>query len=625
MSAEQTLFQRLNIAGRRMDHEDQLLATRPLAQFVFCIDVRSEVFRRHLEQRGGYETFGFAGFFGLPVSFRSLDEPHECDLCPVLLKPKHVVREVPRTYDGAAAQRRRTTARAAKTLQELLHDLKHNVVTPYVMVEAVGWFFGWPLLAKTLLPRWHHRLGGWLRQVLVPHVATTLTVDKLTAAEADEMVAAEQRLRLQRWLRERFQLEGAVLTPQALERIRQQALERLPESTVTPGELGHVLVLGKEHERQVLEELRRECRINPRDTAARIERITRTGFTPTEQAYYVEAALRLMGFTSSFARLVFLCGHASTSQNNPYESALDCGACGGSQGLPNARMFATIANRPQVRERLAARGLVIPSDTHFVAALHDTTTDRLHVDDLQDVPTTHRKELARVLEDLDMAGAAAAAERLVRLAPGGTGRPDARLAVEHRSRDWAEVRPEWGLAGNAWFIIGGRHLTRGRNLESRSFLHSYDAAIDPDGKLLEVIMTAPLIVAQWINSEYYFSTVAPDVYGSGSKVYHNVTGRIGVMTGNQSDLRMGLPVQSLFTGAHPYHEPLRLTAIIEAPPARIAAIIARQPLLQTLFHHEWLRLIALDPAERRCYRYVARGWEPLVPSASPHEGMSAHA
>lgn len=609
LSAEQTLLSKLNLVRRETNHTDQSVTTRPLAQFVFCIDVRSEVFRRHIEQRGGYETFGFAGFFGLPVSFRSLDNPHECDLCPVLLKPKHVVREVPRTYDSAAAQRRRNTTRAAKTLQELLHDLKHNVVTPYVMVEAVGWFFGLPLLAKTLLPRWYHRLGEWLRQVLVPPVATTLTVDKLTAVEADEMVAAEQRLQLQRWLRERFQLEGAVLTPQTLERIRQQALERLPVSTVTPGELGQMLGLNKEQERQVLDDLRRECRINPRDTEARIERITRTGFTQTEQAYYVETALRLMGFTSSFARLVFLCGHASTSQNNPYESALDCGACGGSQGLPNARMFATIANRPQVRDRLASRGLVIPSDTHFVAAQHDTTTDRLYVEDLQDVPTTHRKELAQVLEDLTMAGAAAATERIVHLAPHGSGRQDARLVVEHRSRDWAEVRPEWGLAGNAWFIIGGRGLTRGCRLEGRSFLHSYDWTIDQDGRLLEVILTAPLIVAQWINSEYYFSTVAPDVYGSGSKVYHNVTGRIGVMTGNQSDLRMGLPVQSLFDGARPYHEPLRLTAIIEAPRARIATIIDRQPLLQQLFNNHWIRLLLLEPDERTLHRYEAgKGW-----------------
>jgi len=587
---------------------------RPLAQFAFCIDVRSEVFRRHLERRGGYETFGFAGFFGLPVSFRSLDEPHESDLCPVLLRPKHVLREVPRTYDGQSAQRRKTTQQAAKTGRELLHDLKHNVITPYVMVEAVGWFFGWPLLGKTLFPGWYDRLSAWVARRFFPPVATTLTVDKLTRDEADEMVAVDQRRRILQWLRASHQVDGALLTPGRLEAIRLQALERAPVSAVTPGELGHLLVVTKGHETRLLEDLRRECGITSRETAARIDRITRTGFTPNEQAYYVETALRLMGLTQTFARLVFLCGHGSTSQNNPYESALDCGACGGSSGLPNARAFATIANRPPVRALLARRGIEIPADTHFVAALHDTTTDHISVADMEDVPATHRKELALVLEDLNQTAAGVAAERLQRLEPvRSPAAGEASIhAADRRSRDWAQVRPEWGLAKNSFFIVGDRRLTRGTNLEGRSFLHSYDHRIDPDGRLLEVIMTAPLIVAQWINSEYYFSTVAPEVYGSGSKIYHNVTGRVGVMSGNWSDLRMGLPVQSLFDRGAPYHEPLRLTAVIEAPRRLVAAIIERQPLLKQLFNNRWLRLVVLEPSDRTFHRHEAgEGWSQI--------------
>ena len=125
-------------------------------------------------------------------------------------------------------------------------------------------------------------------------------------------------------------------------------------------------------------------------------------------------------------------------------------------------------------------------------------------------------------------------------------------------------------------------------------------------------MTAPLIVAQWINMEYYFSTVAPEVYGSGSKIYHNVTGRIGVMSGSRSDLRMGLPVQTVMNGARPYHEPMRLTTIIEAPLERIEAIIARQPQLERLFTNRWLHLIAYASREDRFYRFVeGTGWESL--------------
>ena len=325
-------------------------SVRPLGQLVFCIDVRSEVFRRALERQGGYETYGFAGFFGLPVSYRSLDEPHEAELCPVLLRPKHVLLEVPRTYEDTRAERRQASAKAAKMAEELAHDLKHNVITPYVMVEAVGWFFGWPLLGRPLFPRWSQRLSIGGKRVVAPAVSTTLTVDKLSTREAEEMVAAEERIRLLGWLRAHPDTAGLRLTPELLDGIRQQALAAEPDSRLIPGVLGSLLGVTKAQEDTLLDALRRDCGLTSRQTAARVHRATRTGFTDTEQAYYIETSLRLMGLTSTFARLVFLCGHGSTSQNNPYESALDCGACGGSHGLPNARAFAMMANRPSVRE-----------------------------------------------------------------------------------------------------------------------------------------------------------------------------------------------------------------------------------------------------------------------------------
>lgn len=613
-SVQQDVVQRVE-AGQRLAFEAGKSA-RPLGQLVFCIDVRSEIFRRALEQRGGYETYGFAGFFGLPVSYRSLDDSHEAELCPVLLRPKHVLREVPRTYHDAKAERRRASAKVAKAAEELAHDLKHNVLTPYVMVEAVGWFFGWPLLGRTLFPRWYQRLSAWWTRRVVPVVSTTLTVEKLSTRDAEEMVAAEERIRLLGWLRAHPDTAGLRLTPELLDGIREQALAANPDSNVVPGLLGSLLVTTVAHEAALLEALRRECGLTPRQTAGRVQRATRTGFTDTEQAYYVETSLRLMGLTSTFARLVFLCGHGSTSQNNPYESALDCGACGGSHGLPNARAFAMMANRPSVRDALARRGLVIPPDTHFVAALHDTTTDAITIADLEDVPATHRREVAQVLDDLRTAGDLTAAERIQAL----TGAPDAleasraRRAVELRSLDWAQVRPEWGLSGNHLFIVGSRRLTHGVDLQGRSFLHSYDHAADQDGKFLEVIMTAPLVVAQWINLEYYFSTVDQEVYGSGSKVYHNVIGRVGVMAGNESDLRMGLPAQTVWEGARPYHEPMRLTALIEAPPRRVAEIIARQPLLQRMFQNRWVWLIVRDPVTERFYRYDGVDvWRDMAP------------
>ncbi|WP_447600538.1 DUF2309 domain-containing protein [Nitrospira sp. Nam80] len=599
--------------------QNETPASRPLSQVVFCIDVRSEVFRRHLEHLGGYETLGLAGFFGVPVDYRSFNAGHAVAHCPVLLKPKNHVREIPRSYHGALAERHKTAAQVTEAAHTLLHDLKENVATPYVMVEALGWFFGVPLFGRTLLPRWYQSVWKRLKNWLLPPIATTLTVDKITRTEAEDMVAAEQQAVIRELVRQRFGLSGAALSPALLETIRRKAIGQAEEST---GDVAKPLNLTPEAEQAFYEELREQHQISPRGISARLERITQTGFAVTEQAYFVEAALRLMGLTSNFARVVLFCAHGSTSQNNPFESALDCGACGGNHGLPNARAMAAMANRPAVRDLLQRRGITIPHDTQFLAAEHDTTTDRVSVVDLEDVPATHRKDLQRLLADLDRAGTQTALERSRLLEPHmEPGEPStARRALLRRSEDWAEVRPEWGLSKNSVIIIGRRTLTQRVNLRGRSFLHSYDHRQDATGKLLETIMTAPLVVAQWINMEHYFSTVDNEVYGSGSKIYHNVVGRVGVMTGVWSDLRIGLPAQTVFNGALPYHEPVRLLAVIEAPRRRIEEIINRHPLLEQLFNLGWMTLLALDPQDKRFYRYDATtGWKPENSGGRNHD------
>ncbi len=585
--------------------EEQGSDSRPLAQAVFCIDVRSEGFRRHFEEVGGNETFGFAGFFGVPLCFQSFGHEHETDQCPVLLKPKHLVKEIPRAYQGKAAQKFLEGQQLAKTGHALLHDLKENVVTPYVMVEAIGWFFGIKLFGQTLAPSWYKTFISWLKERFAIPIGTTLTVDKLTHEEAEEMVASEDRALIYRLLIERYGRRGMAVSHEQVERLRGQALNQFQPGGDEEEELYRGLGWSRPDHDSFVQDLRRHFDVHERAVARRMHRITQTGFTLTEQANYVDTALRIIGFTKSFARLVLICGHGSSSDNNPYESALDCGACGGNQGLSNARAFAAMANKEPVRKILAEKGIQIPPDTHFLPGQHDTTTDEVELFDLEDVPATHRKDLLRLQHDLEVAGIRNSAERLTRLPqePAVPNGKRAAMRAKLRSVDWSQVRPEWGLSRHSAFIIGRRLLTQGINLEGRTFLHSYNYLQDPSGKYLEVIMTAPMIVGNWINMEHYFSTVDPLVYGAGSKVYHNVVGRVGVMYGSESDLCVGLPIQTVLDGEKPYHEPMRLFVVIEAPLERIGMIIARQAILQKLTANQWINLVAMDPVTMEFFLY----------------------
>lgn len=337
------------------------------------------------------------------------------------------------------------------------------------------------------------------------------------------------------------------------------------------------------------------------------------GFTLAEQAGVVEGGLRAIGLTRNLARLVVLCGHGSVTDNNPFFAALHCGACGGKHGDASARAFAGMANNPEVRELVRSRGIEIPADTWFLPAKHVTTSDRVEMYDLEDVPAALREDIRVLAADLERAGAAQALERCGRL-PGAASGGSAEGAYRHvavRTADWANSRPEWGLSGNAAFVIARRALTREANLQGRTFLHSYDPEQDPEGAVLERIMTAPLVVGQMINMQYYFSSVDPWFWGSGSKVIHNVVSGVGVMLGSQSDLQTGLPLQTVNDGPTHYHEPMRLLAVIEAPPSRISGVIGKHASLQTLLHNGWMNLVAVDPASGAWSRYDTGGvWEP---------------
>ena len=278
----------------------------------------------------------------------------------------------------------------------------------------------------------------------------------------------------------------------------------------------------------------------------------------------------------------------------------------------NARVAAASLNDTDVRHALATRGICVPDDTWFVAALHNTTTDQITMFDRDLVPARHAPLLRELDEHLAESGRRARTERARRFAIADTEQIDA--ALIGRSKDWAQVRPEWGLAGCQAFIAAPRNRTRGLDLGGRSFLHSYYWRQDDGFAVLELIMTAPMVVASWISLQYYASTVDNRLFGSGNKTLHNIVGRIGVLEGNAGDLRTGLPWQSVHDGEQFQHEPLRLNVIIEAPTDAMNEVLAAHPSVRDLCDNGWLQLLAMDETGSVSDRYIGNlRWEAVGP------------
>ncbi len=480
----------------------------PTAQAVFCIDVRSEVFRRSLERVApSVQTLGFAGFFGLPIAYQPLSGPARAQL-PGLLSPAMIVEDAGAERSSASADTRRALGDSASW-----KSLGATAASAFSFVEATG------IAAAAKLVRDGFGLGA-------------STGDTLRSPSTSH----------------------ATLRPE---------LARRADGSAVPLEARVALAAG---------------------------------------------ILGAMSLKSGSAPVLALIGHGASTENNPLAAGLHCGACGGQTGEVNARALAALLNDADVRAGLVTTGIDL-GDTLVVAGLHDTTTDEVTLYDLDRVPASHTPLIAALKSQFADAGIGARRERAQSLGLARVGDDALERSVRHRSRDWAEVRPEWGLAGNAAFFVAPRERTASIDLQGRSFLHEYDWRQDTGFKVLELILTAPMVVTHWINLQYYASVVDPLRYGSGNKVLHNVVGgRVGVMEGAGGDLRIGLAMQSVHDGQRWMHEPLRLSVFVEAPAEAIDEIIARHAAVRSLVENEWLFLHRIDSVTGGVAQWRRGGW-----------------
>lgn len=467
-------------------HTPQTVSATPQLQAVFCIDVRSEVIRRHLEaQDSSIQTLGFAGFFGLPISYNPKGSHFSRPQLPGLLAPAYRVSE-----------QHMTQGKVDLSLGQTWQRFKQDGPSTFAFVESTGLGYLFHLLKNSFY---------W------------------SEAGQDPMVACA---------------DGS------------------PPKITHHDDGGQPVLL-------------------------------------SEKVALAKAVLTAMGLTSHFASVVLLVGHGNHSRNNPHRAGLNCGACGGQTGEVNSRALAHLLNEGDVRQALFSEGIAIPETTCFIPALHNTTTDHIQCFDVNYYQQHYDFDLGVIEQWLTQSTQAAAQERSSKLGSETIAKPEKNLS--QRGKDWSQVRPEWGLANNAAFIVAPRSLTRGLDLQGRTFLHDYDASIDENFAVLEQIMTAPMVVTHWINLQYYASVVDNPNYGSGNKVLHNVVGgNIGVFEGNGGDLRTGLSLQSLHNGSEWMHEALRLSVFVQAPKLAIADIVARHEQVRQLVDNEWLYLFQLD-------------------------------
>lgn len=493
---QHTLFNKIVNQNLSSNSHNQVLA-----QAVFCIDVRSERMRRAIESlEPKIETKGFAGFFGLPISYQPKHSNRNFKLLPALLPANYLITDLgmnPRYQQSKVA------------IKNVMNEIYNNPLSMFSLVELTG--------ATYAVQLYRELIQGKTTKISQYHQQTSTDL----------------------------------------------------------------------------------C-FSPDKT------------TIKEKAAICQQILQGMSLVDGFAKYVFIIGHGAECNNNPHKASLHCGACGGQSGEVNALLLAELLNNIEIRDYLNDSGINIPKQTVFVAGIHNTTSDEIILNGIKDKSLFDDSSFKHVRDTFFQAQKIVQRERLSQFGTTVDNQNSIDAFYSNRCSSPSQIRPEWGLVNNSAFIIGSRKLTQGINLEGRAFLHDYDDALDKDGLILNSIMTAPMVVASWINIQYFASTVDNKHYGAGSKILHNVVGgNIGVIEGSSGDLRIGLPLQSVHDGQKYMHEALRLHVIVQAAQNKIDKVLRDNPQISSLFGNNWLLLFCFDTEKRKFFQYKDKSWQAM--------------
>ncbi|MCG8554792.1 MAG: Na-translocating system protein MpsB [Proteobacteria bacterium] len=542
---------------------------RPKFQTVFCIDEREEGIRRQLEEIDpDVETLGGAGFYAMAMHWEGTGGHGTDPLCPIVQTPVNTIKEV-----------------AYPNLDLIPDDMKEGSAE----VRAMPMFSDLVPVVQTAVREgnsdrimekhtsalhWLHVMHDLYWESKRNLVSSYFLLDLMGLPIIGQLYLAVFGPRLSKKVDNVF--ARALIPP----KLSDQTLDA-PSGTEDACKAGHQF-----------------------------------GYTPEQQAFRLGFILKQLGLLDVFSKIVVIHGHGSSSYNNPFESAYSCGACGGKDGAPNARAMAALANKPNIRAALAKENIVIPDDTWFVGACHDTCNEAIDYLDVERIPPERREDFLEAVRVLDLARTMSAHERCRRFpfSPKDSTPERSLRHVESRSTDFAMSVPELGHATNACAFVGRRCHTRGIFYDRRMFLISYDPTFDREGAVLEKILFAVGPVGAGINLEYYHSTVDNKVYGCDTKIPQNVAGILGVMEGVMSDLRTGLPFQMVNI-----HEAQRLQLIIEHTEEALLGIATRQPIIMTLVAKQWLHLTALNPDTKQLSVFSVKdgGFVPYTREPNP--------